>query len=100
MLHCQPVVCVIRKSKAAIASAHKKLIRRASKTGTELQPETLFYAQFVMIITTFPEQAFPAELILEFYRFRWQIELVFKRFNQIIHLGHLPKYDEQSAKAW
>ena len=93
-------VCVIRKSKAAIASAHKKLRRRASKTGTELQPETLFYAQFVMIITTFPEQDFPAELILECYRFRWQIELVFKRFKQIVQLGHLPKYDEQSAKAW
>jgi Transposase DDE domain len=93
-------VCVIRKSQAAIALAQKKLRRRASKTGTELQPETLFYAQYVMIITTFPEQDFPAELILECYRFRWQIELVFKRFKQIVQLGHLPKYDEESAKAW
>ena len=93
-------MCVIRKSQAAIALAHKKLRRRASKTGTELQPETLFYAQFVMILTTFPAQDFPAELILEYYRFRWQIELVFKRFKQIVQLGHLPKYDEESAKAW
>ena len=65
-----------------------------------MQPETLFYAQYVMILTTFPEQDFPAELILEWYRFRWQIELVFKRFKQIAQLGHLPKYDEESAKAW
>lgn len=93
-------VCVIRKSQQAIALAHKKLRRRASKIGAELQPETLFYAQFVMILTTFPEQDFPAELILECYRFRWQIELVFKRFKQIVQLGHLPKYDEESAKAW
>ena len=53
-----------------------------------------------MVLTTFPGQDFPAELILEWYRFRWQIELVFKRFKQIAQLGHLPKYDEQSAKAW
>ena len=53
-----------------------------------------------MVLTTFPEQDFPAELILEWYRFRWQIELVFKRFKQIAQLGHLPKYDEESAKAW
>ena len=27
-------------------------------------------------------------------------QLVFKRFKQIAQLGHLPKYDEDSAKAW
>jgi hypothetical protein len=93
-------VCVIRKSQAAIALAQKKLKRRASRKGTELQPETLFYAQYVMVLTTFPEQDFPAELILAWYRFRWQIELVFKRFKQIAQLGHLPKYEDESAKAW
>ena len=92
-------LCVIRKSQAAIPLAQKKLRRRASKRGTELQPETLFYVQYVMVLTTFPED-FPAELILEWYRFRWQIELVFKRFKQIAQLGHLPKYDDESAKAW
>jgi hypothetical protein len=39
-------------------------------------------------------------LVLEWYRFRWQIELVFKRFKQIAQLGHLPKQDPESAKAW
>jgi Transposase DDE domain len=93
-------LCVIRKSRAAIALAQKKLRRRASKQGTKLEPETLFYAQYVMVLTTLPEQDRPAELILECYRFRWQVELVFKRFKQIVQLGHLPKYDDESAKAW
>lgn len=53
-----------------------------------------------MVLTTFPQQTFPPELILEWYRFRWQIELIFKRFKQIAQLGHLPKYDQESAKAW
>ncbi len=93
-------ICAIRKSKIAIALAHKQLRRKASKQGSELRPETLLYAEYVMVLTTFPEKEYPAPLVLEGYRFRWQIELVFKRFKQIAQLGHLPKQDEESAKAW
>ena len=93
-------LCVIRKSQTAIALAHKKLRRYSSKHGTQLQPETLIYAQYVMVLTTFPREEFSLEQILEWYRFRWQIELVFKRFKQIAQLGHLPKYDDDSAQAW
>ena len=93
-------ICAIRKSKIAIALAHKQLRRKASKQGSELQPETLLYAEYVLVLTTFAEKEFPAASVLEWYRFRWQIELVFKRFKQIAQLGHLPKQDEASAKAW
>ena len=93
-------ICVVRKSKIAIALAHKRLRRKASKHGSELQPQTLIYAEYVMVLTTFPEKEFPAALVLEWYRFRWQIELVFKRFKQIAQLGHLPKQDQESSKAW
>lgn len=93
-------LCIIRKSKEAIALAQKKLRRNASKQGTALQPETLLYAEYVMVLSTFPESCFPAHLVLDWYRLRWQVELVFKRFKQIADLGHLPKYDEDSAKAW
>jgi IS4 transposase len=37
---------------------------------------------------------------MRWYRLRWQIELVFKRFKQIAQLGHLPKHDDESAQAW
>ena len=30
----------------------------------------------------------------------WQIELVFKRLKSLLRLGHLPKYDERSSRAW
>lgn len=93
-------LCVVRKSQAAIELAKKKLHRSASKHGSNLQPETLIYAEYVMVLTTFPAVDFSADTIMEWYRFRWQIELVFKRFKQIAELGHLPKHDEESAKAW
>ena len=38
--------------------------------------------------------------MLEWYRLRWQVELVFKHFKSLAQLGHLPKYDDDSAKAW
>jgi hypothetical protein len=93
-------LCVIRKSQTAILRAERKLQRASSKHGTDLQPETLVYAQYVMVLSTFPPDEFPAEAILQGYRFRWQIEVLFKRLKQIAQLGHLPKHDEESAKAW
>ena len=57
-------------------------------------------AAFSAIKQQFPESEFSAKEILEWYRLRWQIELVFKRFKQIAALGHLPKYDDQSSRAW
>jgi hypothetical protein len=93
-------VCVIRKSKAAIALAQEQLRRKARRHHLNLKPETLVYAEYVMVLTTFPEAEFSARLVLDYYRFRWQIELVFKRFKQLAQLGHLPKQDPESAKAW
>jgi len=93
-------ICVMRKSKEAIRQAHQKLRRRASKNGQKLRPQTLVYAEYIIVFTTFPEEEFSASAVLEWYRIRWQIELVFKRFKQIAKLGHLPKHDEESAQAW
>ena len=93
-------ICVIRKTDQAIEMAHKKLRRKASKKGLETKDSTFEYAKFVILFTTFPEKSFSAARILEWYRIRWQVELVFKRFKSIARFGHLPKYDDESAKAW
>jgi hypothetical protein len=93
-------LCAIRKTEEAIRIAHKKLRRRAVRKGNKLKPDTLFLAEYVMVVSTFPAESFSPWEVLEWYRIRWQIELVFKRFKQIAHLGHLPKYDSESSKAW
>lgn len=93
-------ICAIRKTEEAIRQAHKKLRRRASKSGEKLKSETLVYAEYVIVFTTFPEEQYCPEDVLEWYRIRWQIELVFKRFKQVAQLGHLPKHDDESAQAW
>lgn len=93
-------LCVIRKSQEAIQLARKRLLRKASKNGTQLQPQTLIYAEYVMVLTTFDPASHGDEAVLEWYRVRWQVELVFKRLKQLAQLGHLPKHDEESSKAW
>ena len=93
-------ICAVRKSQEAIRLAHKKIRERASRKGQTVTAETMMRAKYVMILTTFPEERFSAEEVLEWYRVRWQVELVFKRFKQIAQLGHLPKHDGESAKAW
>ena len=93
-------VCAIRKTQEAIRIAQRKLRREATRRGKRTQPGTLEFARYVIVFTTFPEATFTAPQVLEWYRTRWQVELVFKRFKSLAQLGHLPKYDDESAKAW
>lgn len=93
-------VCVIRKTEEAIKLAQEKIKRAAVKKGKQVKPQTLEYAKYVILFTTFPMHEFSASDVLQWYRIRWQVELVFKRFKSLAQLGHLPKYDEESAKAW
>ena len=91
-------VCALRKSEEAIRQAHRRIERRASKKQTTTKPETWEYAKYVTVFTT--DRSTLAETILEWYRVRWQIELTFKRVKSLAQLGHLPKYDDQSSRAW
>lgn len=93
-------LCAIRKTEQAIKLDQKRRLRIASKKGTALKPETMEFAKYVVVFTTFPKSEFSTSEVMEWYRVRWQIELVFKRFKSIAHLGHLPKYDDSSSKAW
>ncbi len=77
--------------------AHVTTLKRRGKRP---QPRTLEFARSVIVVTPFPEAGFTAAEVLEWSRTRWQVELVFKRFKSLAQLGPLPKYDDESAKAW
>ena len=69
-------ICVIRKSNEAIKIAQDKLLREAKKKGRSTKPETLEYAKYVIVFTNFPEDSFSDYEVLDWYRSRWQVELV------------------------
>lgn len=93
-------VCAIKKSNEATEQARKKILSIASKKGKKTKPETLEAAAYIVVLTTLPPSKLAAERVLEVYRARWQVELAFKRMKSIVGLGHLPKIDPESARAW
>lgn len=93
-------VCAQRKTEEAVRLAQAKIRKEASSKGRAVQAGTLGLAQYVILFTTVPECDRSAAAVLEWYRTRWQGELMFKRVKSLAQLGCLLKYDEESAKAW
>ncbi len=93
-------LCAVRKTRQAIVWAERQIARREQKHQCRVKPETRQYARYVMVFTTLPEAEMGAAEVLEYYRFRWQIELVFKRLKSLLAIGHLPKHDARSSRAW
>jgi hypothetical protein len=93
-------LCALRKSQQAIAAAERRLKQHAWKHPIRVRPETREYAHYVMVFTTLPEAEMGSAEVLEYYRFRWQIERVFKRLKSLLAVGHLPQHDARSSRAW
>lgn len=93
-------VCAVRKSRQAIEEGHRRARRKAQKQGNKISPETLEASEYIFVFTTVKASLISPARILEFYRGRWQVELVFKRLKSLMALGHLRKTDDQSARAW
>jgi hypothetical protein len=93
-------VCAVKRSRQAAEESRRRVRRAAQKQGTQILAQTLEAAGYVFVFTTLPAATLGPGKALEFYRGRWQIELVFKRLKSILGLGHLRKSDEQAARSW
>jgi hypothetical protein len=91
-------LCAVRKSDCAIQQAHRRLQRKASKKQMITRPGSLEFAKYVIVFTTCSSGS--TVDVLRSYRMRWQIELVFKRLKSLAQLGHVPKHDDHSSRAW
>ena len=89
----------LKRSAEATRLARRRLEINASKKQKKVSPASWAAAQYFFVWTTLAN-SFPAPTVLELYRLRWQIELAFKRMKSIMGLGHLPKKDPASARAW
>lgn len=73
--------------------------RQARDKGRSLSPDALFLAGFVLLVTTLPAQPWSKEQLVELYRARWQIEVLFKRIKQVLSLHCLPAHTPKGAQA-
>jgi len=83
------------EDKAEAAVKRKK--RKANRNQQTLKDETLIYAEWVILMTSLPEN-YSAESILALYRARWQIELLFKRIKQFFKAAKVRAATAQHSK--
>jgi hypothetical protein len=92
---------VIRRKDPEQAEAEqKRLLKDARKRGKQPDPRSLEAAKYILLLTSLPAATFPPADILAIYRFRWQIELAFKRFKSLAGLDMLPAKKPELAQAW
>jgi hypothetical protein len=83
----------LRKSPAAAEEALRKARADARRQGRTPTQRTLLLACYVILFTTVPATVLSGQELLELYRFRWQIELAFKRMKTHLELDELPAKD-------
>ncbi len=91
---------MLRKSAPATEQARKKILRAAKKKGRQVDPRTLEAAAYIFLLTSLPANQLTASQVLELYRFRWQIELAFKRLKSLWDLGSVPAKDPDLARTY
>lgn len=92
-------VCAVKKNEEALKQTEKNLRRKESKRQFKISDSTKYVNQFFFVVTSLDER-FSAEQILDLYRLRWQVEIVFKRFKSIVKLGSMPTKTAASSEAW
>ena len=80
------------------AKEARERLRR--EQGNEVTEESLAMASFVVVFTTVPKNKLSAELVLELYGLRWQIELHIKRDKSIAGLDRLPNRRPDTVYTW
>jgi hypothetical protein len=90
----------VRKTEAAAQAARKEILRERAKKGRSVDPRTLETAGYTFLITSLGNDAASAEEVLELYRFRWQIEIAFKRLKSLLALDKLPARQPELARTF
>jgi hypothetical protein len=84
----------------AAAAARRRARRAAQKKGYALSDDALIAADWIVLATSLPAEAFTSEDVLALYRLRWRVELAFKRLKSVIGLKGPPGTDKRSARAF
>jgi len=93
-------ICAIPLSEAQAEKARKRRRKTARRTGHKLRATTLEDAGYLCLFTTAAKQSLSAELVLELYRARWQVELAFKRLKSLLDADQLRDITIESALVW
>jgi len=82
------------------AEAEKARARVTRELGNKVKAEDLEAAQYIVLFTTVSASRMSAEMCVELYRLRWQVELAFKRWKSLCHFDRLPNYRDDTIISW
>jgi hypothetical protein len=91
---------LIKKPPVAAAKARAKARRASRKSQSRTDARTLAAADHIILLTSLKGEEFPIDVLGALYRFRWQIEIAFKRLKSLLHIDRLPAKDPNLAIAW
>jgi hypothetical protein len=96
-----PARLLIRPLPTEAANRHRQRLRRnAAKKGRAPSLTALRLAGYFCVLTTLPESLASADVVLELYRVRWQIELFFKRCKGLLHFDRLRAFDPSLVRTY
>jgi len=98
--HAAGRVVAIRLPKDVAARAERRILRIAKKKHKTVKQQSLDACHFVMVFTTLPQQVLGGADALELYRFRWQVELAFKRFKSLLRADCLRHKEPRAVRTW
>jgi hypothetical protein len=91
---------ILCKSEEAAEQAREKIRKEARKKGHAVDPRTLETAGYIFLLTSLPAAQLKAAEVLDLYRFRWQVELAFKRLKSLWDFGTVPAKDPDLARTY
>jgi Transposase DDE domain len=91
------VVCYRLPKEQAKKACERKEARLRKKHGRTYNHELVWWANFVLLVTTTQRAQWSGRDLVALYRARWQIELFFKRLKQCLHLHQLRHQDWERA---
>lgn len=92
-------ICFKKKDAESIAKTQKRLHKKEIHRQFTISDETKAFNEFIVVVTSLGNEV-NADEVLDIYRYRWQVELYFKRLKSILDFGELPKKIEESIFAW
>lgn len=88
-----------RKSPKESEKSRAKLIKEKKKKGKKPTEGSLLACEYIILFTTLGQEVSALD-VLEIYRFRWQVEMAFKRMKSLIRLDEMAAHDDELCKTF
>ena len=84
----------------AAERARRRAREAAAKKGHTPDERTLFACGYILLLTNLPVSHWSTAQVLDLYRLRWQIELLFKQLKSLLNFANLRAQDPHLAQTY